>query len=85
MVSESAKWYNEGDRNTKYFHSLEKRHFNGKTIRNLVTDDGTRISSDAEILQEAKKIYEFLYTFITDKELSNEYDDIFFPKISRQN
>ena len=39
-----VKWYNEGERNTKYFHSLEKRHFNSKTIRNLVTDNGTRNS-----------------------------------------
>ena len=60
--------------------SLEKRHFNSKTIRNLVTDDGTRISTDVEILQEAKKFCESLYTSITDKELSNEYDDIFFPE-----
>ena len=27
--------YNQGERNTEYFHSLEKRHFNCKTIRNL--------------------------------------------------
>ena len=59
---------------------LEKRHFNSKTIRNLVTDDGITIFTDVEILQEAKNYYESLYTSITDKELSNEYDDIFFPE-----
>ena len=68
------------EKETNYFHSLEKRHYNSKTIRNLVTDDGTRISTDVEILQEAKNFYESLYTSITDKELSNEYDDIFFPE-----
>ena len=77
IIRSKVKWYNEGERNTKYFHSLEKRHYNSKTIRNLVTDDGTRIYTDVEILQEAKKFYESLYTSITDKELSNEYDDIF--------
>ena len=80
IIRSKVKWYNEGERNTKYFHSLEKRHYNSKTIRNLVTDDGTRISRDVEILQEAKKFYKSLYTSITDKELSNEYDDIFFPE-----
>ena len=80
IIRSKVKWYNEGERNTKYFHSLEKRYYNSKTIRNLVTDDGTRISTDVEILQEAKKFYESLYTSITDKELSNEYDDIFFPE-----
>ena len=80
IMRSKVNWYNEGERNTKYFHSLEKRHFNSKTIRNLITDDGTRISTDVEILQEAKKFYESLYTSITDKELSNKYGDIFFPE-----
>ena len=80
IIRSKIKWYNEGERNTKYFHSLEKRHFNSKTIRNLVTDDGIRIFTDVEILQEAKNYYESLYTSITDEELSNEYDDIFFPE-----
>ena len=61
-------------------NSLEKRPFNSKTIRNLVTDDGARISTDVEILQEAKNYYESLYTSITNNELSNEHDDIFFPE-----
>ena len=38
IIRSKVKWYNEGERNTKYFHSLEKRHFNSKTIRNVVTD-----------------------------------------------
>ena len=80
IIRSKVKWYNEGERNTKYFHSLEKRHFNSKTIRNLVTDDGTRIFTDVEILQEAKNYYESVYTSIIDKNLSNEYDDIFFPE-----
>ena len=80
IIRSKVKWYNEGERNTKYFHSLEKRHFNSKTIRNLVTDDGTRIFTDVEILQEAKNYYESLYTSIIDKNLSNEYDAIFFPE-----
>ena len=28
IIRSKVKWYNEGERNTKYFHSLEKRHFN---------------------------------------------------------
>ena len=59
ILRSKIKWYNEGERNTKYFHSLEKRHFNCKTIRNLKTENNIRISNwDAEILQEAKTFYE---------------------------
>lgn len=63
IIRSKVKWYNEGERNTKYFHSLEKRHFNSKTIRNLVTEDSKRISTDAEILQEANNYYESLYYY----------------------
>ena len=73
IIRSKVKWYNEGER-------LEKRHFNSKTIRNFVTDDGTRIFTDVEILQEAKNYYESLYTSVIGKELSNEYDGIFFPE-----
>ena len=57
ILRSKIKWYNEGERNTNYFHSLEKRHFNCKTIRNLKTENNIRISKDAEILQEAKTFY----------------------------
>jgi len=65
---------------TRNISNLEKRHFKSKTIRNLVTDDCTRISTDVEILQVVKNYYESLYTSITDKEFSNEYYDTFFPE-----
>ena len=74
------KWYNEGKRNTDYFHSLEKRHFNCKTIRNLKTENNIRISKDAEILQEAKTFYESLYSSKIDLSTSNEKEDSFFPQ-----
>ena len=35
ILRSKVKWYNEGEKNTKYFHCLEKRHFNSKTIRYL--------------------------------------------------
>ena len=28
ILRSKVKWYNEGEKNTKYFHNLEKRHFN---------------------------------------------------------
>ena len=60
ILRSKIKRYNESERNTNYFHSLEKRHFNCKTIRNLKTENNIRISKDAEILQEAKTFYESL-------------------------
>ena len=80
ILRSKIKWYNEGERNTNYFHSLEKRHFNCKTIRNLKTENNIRISKDAEILQEAKTFYESLYSSKIDLSTSNEKEDSFFPE-----
>ena len=79
ILSSIIRWYNEGERNTKHFHSLEKRHFNCKAIRNLKTENNARISKDAEILQEAKTYYEFLYSSEIDLSTSIKKEDSFFP------
>ena len=79
ILRSKIRWYNEGERNTTYFHSLEKRHFSCKTIRNLKTENNARISKDAEILQEAKTYYEFLYSSKIDLSTSNKKEDSFFP------
>ena len=73
ILRSKIRWYNEGERNTKYFHSLEKRHVNCKTENNA------RISKDAEILQGAKTYYEFLYSSKIDLSTSNKKEDSFFP------
>ena len=54
ILRSKAKWYNEGEKNTKYFHNLEKRHFNSKTIKYLQSANGKKLSTDVEILEAAK-------------------------------
>ena len=49
-----ARWYNEGEKNTKYFLNMQKRHFNKKTIKQLPSDKKGVINTDDKILQEAK-------------------------------
>lgn len=60
------KWYNEGEKNIKYFHSPEKRHFNSKTIRYPKIENDKKLWTDSEILDEAKKYYEYLYMSTTN-------------------
>ena len=80
ILRSKIKWYNEGERNTKYFHSFEKRHFNYKTIRNRKTENNIRISKDAEILQEAKTFYESLYSSKIDLSTTNEKRGLFLSR-----
>ena len=73
ILRSKVKWYNEGEKKTKYFHNLEKRHLNSKTIRYLQS----AILTDVEILDEAKNYYEHLYTS-TSVDV-NDYDNLSFP------
>ena len=40
-----AKWNVEGERSSKYFWNLEKRHFTGKAIPKLILDNGIEITN----------------------------------------
>ena len=33
IIRSKTRWYNEGEKNTKYFLGLEKRHFNKKNYK----------------------------------------------------
>ena len=69
------------ERKTKYFLSLEKRHYNQKTIKHLQLPDNKIVHTDEAILKEAKSFYQKLYsskvTQINDLQV---YDDLFFPQ-----
>ena len=82
ILRSKVRWYNEGEKNTKYFHSMEKRHFNSKTIRNLKIETDKKISTDSEILDEAKKYYESLYMSITNSDDVDNCENIFFPEVN---
>ena len=79
ILRSKARWYNEGEKNSKYFLNLQKRHFNTKTIKQLKVDDNSVITTDDKILKEAKAFYQKLYT--TNKEQNTpDHADIFFPE-----
>jgi hypothetical protein len=52
--------YNE--KNSKYFFSKEKSNADSKNIKLLIAEDGTRTSSQDEILLKQKEFYSNLYT-----------------------
>ena len=62
MFRSKAKWYEEGERNTKYFFSLEKSRYNAKTCYRLITNEGEEIRSQQLIIKEQEKFYEDLYS-----------------------
>ena len=63
ILRSKFRWYfNEGEKNTKYFLNLEKRDCRQATITQLRTNDQKYISADKEILNECKTFCKDLYT-----------------------
>ena len=61
ILRSKARWYKEGEKNTKYFLSLEKRHFKQSTISHIKVSDNVFISSDKDILCACMSFYKSLY------------------------
>ena len=62
MFRSKAKWYEEGERNSKYFFALEKARYNAKTCYKLLTEDGQEIDNQQQILSMQKDFYAELYS-----------------------
>ena len=75
MIRSKCRWYEEGEKCSKYFLNLEKRNYNCKTIDRLQSTNGHIISDSKEILQEQYSFYDKLYTSTIDN--SNNYDNIY--------
>ena len=55
-----AKWYKEGEKNTRYFYTLEKARYNSKTCSALIHNSKI-YTQDEEILELQRKYFEQLY------------------------
>ena len=57
ILRSKTRWYNEGEKNTKYFLNLEKRHFKQGTISTIKINDRDFVTSDKKILIECVSFY----------------------------
>ena len=78
-----ARWAAEGEKVTKYFCNLEKRHYISKHMYKLDTGDGRILEKTDEMLQETKMFYKNLYTEKTVSNVDlNEYCAV--PKLTEE-
>ena len=76
ILRSKTRWYNEGEKNTKYFLNLEKRHFKQGTISQVKINDHEFVTLDKEILTHSTKN---LYS--SSKSMTYEQNDTtFFPE-----
>ena len=60
ILRSKVRWYEEGEKCSKYFLSLEKRNKTSSCIRKLLTEDGQEITNPEHIRKEIKSFYENL-------------------------
>ena len=61
LFRSKVRWYEEGERNTKYFFALEKARYNAKTCYKIISESGQEIIIPEQILSEQKEFYSKLY------------------------
>ena len=62
IVCSRARWYEHGERNSKYFYNLEKRNQKKKHITSLVNNVGDKITNPKDILEEEDCFFKEVYT-----------------------
>ena len=78
ILRSKSQWYNESEKNTKYFLNLEKRHCKQGTITQLKVNDNDLICTDKEILKECESFYQNLYS--SKVATDNQEGKFFFPQ-----
>ena len=63
-----ARWYEEGEKITRYFFNLEKERYNSKCCYQLLSESGDLITDFQEVLKLQENFYQDLYT--SDPEIS---------------
>ena len=61
-IRSKARWYEFGERSSKYFLNFEKRNYENKFITRLTRDEESCITDPKEILEEQRRFYSKLYS-----------------------
>jgi len=69
IIRSRTTYYEEGEKNNKYFLALEKLKGDSKSIKNLILEDGSHVSDPESILEEEKKFYSKLYTSVRNRDI----------------
>ena len=83
ILRSKSQWYYQGEKNTKYFLNLEKRHCKQGKMTQLKVNDNDPICTDKEILKECdhELFYQNLYR--SKVATDNQEGAFFFPQQGR--
>ena len=83
MLDNRTAFYEDYEKNNKFFYGQGKQHYTNNTIQELELDNGTILDKTTDILHEQKKFYEKLYSskiLNTNRLHEPEYEKEFFPQ-----
>ena len=62
MFRSKMKWFEQGEKPTKYFFNLEKNNYEKKLIREVELENGEIISDPVQVNKEIEVFYQNMYT-----------------------
>ena len=62
MFRSKMKWFELGEKPTKFFFNLEKRNYEKKLIREVELENGEIISDPVQVNKEIRNFYQNMYT-----------------------
>ena len=74
IMRTKAQWAAYGEKNSKYFCNLEKRHYTEKLIPKLVLSDNKDIYDQKEIIKETENFYKDLYKRKIEKDDKDKFE-----------
>ena len=84
ILRSKARWASQGEKTTKYFCNLEKRHFISKQMYKLVDNNGSEITNTKMMVEETKKFYEKLYEKKNVRDIDIEELAMNIPKLDHE-
>ena len=61
MFRSKLRWTEQGEKPTRYFFNVQAKNFNQKTITELETGEGVKITDHKQLLLEIENFYQNLY------------------------
>ena len=74
ILRSRVRWYEQGEKSSKYFFNLEKRNNARKSVNKLINNNGKVLTNQRDIREEQKSFYHNLYQ---KYETNNTYLDEF--------
>ena len=77
IIRSRARWYEHGEKNSKYFYNLEKTNQRKKHITSLKINDYAKLTDPKEILEEEERFFKQLYTSKNTNPNGSEFIEFF--------